>query len=169
MTMSSSWTQRDKKTWAKIDSLNFSDMKASLLGDIRTNTVLKKQAGAAPKKWVATAEIAYKRFLFVCYKYPETTIIPSFHVDAFWHKHILYTDNYIKVCDQLFGRYLHHAPDKRAAKSNKRPIGNSAAFRKSSALFLAEFGDPGHGKEAPCSTGGGGGGSPCEVRDPDRH
>jgi|GEM_PF-2999871 len=35
---------------------------------------------------------------------------PERDVDAIWHAHILFTEDYMKFCDQYFGYYLHHRP-----------------------------------------------------------
>jgi len=38
-------------------------------------------------------------------------IVPSPIVDLVWHAHILDTHAYARDCDQLFGRFIHHAPN----------------------------------------------------------
>ena len=52
----------------------------------------------------------YRMFIYLCFKYPKTTIVPTYEVDAFWHQHILNTRSYAKDCQRVFGRFLHHFP-----------------------------------------------------------
>ena len=52
----------------------------------------------------------YRRFLFLTYRYPQQTIVPSREVDQVWHTHILDTEKYRDDCDQLFGRFIDHWP-----------------------------------------------------------
>lgn len=166
--MNATWTQKDLAVWKKINAIDFADVRAFLLEEIKTNAVLKKFVPRARKKWILNAEEAYKKFLFVCYRYPEQTIVPNHTVDAFWHKHILFTKSYVTTCQEIFGRYLHHTPDSRVLKKNKRPVG-SRAYQKSMQLFSAEFGKPERGKAKDCTGGGSCGGTTCETQDPDRH
>lgn len=54
---------------------------------------------------------AYKRFLFLCWKYGnDHTIVPSSDVDKFWHHHILDTRKYLNDCMEIFGHFIHHFP-----------------------------------------------------------
>ncbi len=43
---------------------------------------------------------------------PEAHAIdePMFIIDEMWHTFILITRDYMAFCDQMFGRYIHHAP-----------------------------------------------------------
>lgn len=52
----------------------------------------------------------YRVFLFLCFQYPEKTIVPPRDVDEFWHLHILDTRNYKIDCEKIFGSFLHHFP-----------------------------------------------------------
>ena len=56
------------------------------------------------------AELWYKRFLFICLKYPEWEIVPTKEIDAIWHQHILDTRAYHDDCELALGFYLHHYP-----------------------------------------------------------
>lgn len=62
------------------------------------------------REQVDRIEIAYRRFLTLLVKYPESTIAPSKEVDKFWHGHILDTMKYADDCQQVFGYFLHHFP-----------------------------------------------------------
>jgi hypothetical protein len=54
--------------------------------------------------------VAYRQFLTLLVKHPESTIAPSKDVDKFWHGHILDTMKYAQDCQQVFGYFLHHFP-----------------------------------------------------------
>jgi len=65
-------------------------------------------------RWTANqvdeVEKFYKRFLFLSAKYPEKSLVPSKHVDAFWHQHILDTQKYYVDSITIFGKFFHHFP-----------------------------------------------------------
>lgn len=65
-------------------------------------------------------ESLYRKFLFLNWKYPLEHNVPSKEVDIFWHNHMLFTKQYVKDCDSLFGRYLHHNPDFGMKKMTKK-------------------------------------------------
>lgn len=52
----------------------------------------------------------YRRFLALCRKYPDCSIVPYGDLDTFWHYHILDTAKYAADCDDFFGYFLHHFP-----------------------------------------------------------
>ncbi len=62
------------------------------------------------REYADTMETAYKRFLTLLVKYPQTTVAPSKEIDKFWHAHILDTLKYAEDCQQVFGYFLHHFP-----------------------------------------------------------
>ncbi len=39
-------------------------------------------------------------------------------IDHMWHVFLLYTEDYMKFCDDYFGHYLHHLPDVVKVNSN---------------------------------------------------
>ena len=53
--------------------------------------------------------VCYRRFLFLTVTAGEP-IVPTLHIDDFWHAHILDTRKYMVDCDATFGFYLHHFP-----------------------------------------------------------
>ena len=111
-----------------IDSINF----ASLIDK------LVNHSGWLRSDALETCE-QYKNFLFLHKKYPEQNFPPSEDIDEFWHNHILDTNAYIKDCEMIFGRYLHHYPyfgiD---GKSNMNDLYN--AFEKTQEIYSKEFG-----------------------------
>src|ERR1700722_17839572 len=52
----------------------------------------------------------YKNFLYLGKKHPRHNLTPTLQIDEIWHAHILYTSDYHKMCEQVFGHYLHHQP-----------------------------------------------------------
>lgn len=80
----------------------------------------------------------YKNFLWLCKKYGSGALVPTRQIDEFWHNHILYTRNYQRDCQQIFGAYLHHEP----SSPDADPKGLIQAFSHTKALYLSEFNQP---------------------------
>jgi len=57
-----------------------------------------------------TTEIWYRRFHTLIWLYPNQTIVPTKHIDEFWHNHILDTEKYFQDCISLHGKFVHHFP-----------------------------------------------------------
>lgn len=52
-----------------------------------------------------------KRYLSLCSMYPTHNFhMFSKEVDNLWHTFIMHTKKYMHFCDEVAGRYLHHAP-----------------------------------------------------------
>lgn len=80
----------------------------------------------------------YKKFLFLQKKYPKIGLVPTREIDEFWHNHILYTKEYCYDCQQIFGYYLHHAPEPQIIDEKKL----IQSFLETKALYLKEFKQP---------------------------
>ncbi len=52
----------------------------------------------------------YKNFLIFKCVYPKLVFPLLPEIDEIWHQHILFTENYIRDCEQIFDSYLHHKP-----------------------------------------------------------
>ncbi|HUF80784.1 MAG TPA: hypothetical protein VMN03_06585 [Burkholderiales bacterium] len=93
------------------------------------------------REYADTMETAYKRFLTLLVKYPQTTVAPSKEIDKFWHAHILDTLKYAEDCQQVFGYFLHHFP-----YFGLRGEGDAAQLAKAGKemerLYQKEFGEP---------------------------
>lgn len=76
---------------------------------VAVNSRASRKLGWSPSK-VKRIEYLYRRFLFLCCKYPGR-IAPSDDIDAFWELHILDTKQYFKDCTRIFGFFLHHNPN----------------------------------------------------------
>lgn len=59
---------------------------------------------------VDNAIIFYRRFLYLCVKYPDTAFAPTPEVDEVWHDHILHTEKYMRDCTDIAGTFIHHTP-----------------------------------------------------------
>lgn len=110
------------------------------LGPIKVKLMDKEEGKGWTAEQVNMAEKWYKRFLFLCLKYPSKPIVPSKVIDAFWHYHILDTMKYAEDCQNIFGYFLHHFPyfgmrGDEDAKSLK------AAFVNTNGLLMSEFGE----------------------------
>ena len=83
---------------------------------------------------VEVAENHYRVFLALSYMYGNT---PAFSplADDFWHTHLLFTWDYMHMCETIFGNFLHHQPG--CAKS----VGQNEAWRiMRDSRFKAIFG-----------------------------
>ncbi len=104
----------------------------------------------------------YRRFLALCLKYPDRSIVPYGDLDIFWHYHILDTAKYAADCEAVFGYFLHHFPylgmrGPEDAENLKR------AFAETQALFQEEFGVP-YGEARTGAMASSCSGSPCGNR-----
>lgn len=71
---------------------------------------VKKENPDWDAKKLKDVENQYRGFLFVIWKYPKLRAVPSMKIDEFWHAHILYTQKYMKDCNKIYGKYIHHTP-----------------------------------------------------------
>ena len=76
------------------------------------------------------------------------TLTPSHRVDLAWHELILFTRTYQRLCEEEFGRFLHHTPGGTDAE-------NKLQFAETLRLYRERFGKPpayfwGHREEAEC-------------------
>ena len=83
----------------------------------------------------------YKRFLSLKQANPGLSLSPSELMDAVWHIHILDTKMYAKDCQEIFGRFLHHAPsyglDESQAEKSRLKQGMNRMIR----LYHQTYGD----------------------------
>jgi hypothetical protein len=77
----------------------------------------------------------YKNFLFLQKKHRTIPLVPTREIDEFWHNHILYTKNYFRDCEQIFGHYMHHEP----ASPSDNPQQLVDDFLRTKQLYLEEF------------------------------
>jgi hypothetical protein len=93
------------------------------------------------REYVEKMAIAYKRFLTLVVKHPETAVAPSKDIDKFWHGHILDTMKYAEDCERVFGYFLHHFPyfGMRGAEDAAQ---QAQADKDMHRLYEQEFGEP---------------------------
>jgi len=81
----------------------------------------------------------YKKFIMLCCKYPEESIVPTKEIDAVWHQHILDTKAYTEFCKKYFGTYLHHDPSVGiGSEESKKEL--QELFERTDLLWQSEFG-----------------------------
>lgn len=78
------------------------------LGDVRSRVA---EQGSLPESILEDAVTEYRKFLFLAAcGYRHELAMCSEAVDEVWHTHILFTEAYVRDCNQILGRYLHHKP-----------------------------------------------------------
>jgi hypothetical protein len=84
----------------------------------------------------------YRNFLYLVLKYGDEypELPPSLEIDAFWHNHILDTQQYIQDCQTIFGRYLHHYPYQ-VVDGKMTAEEAHQGFEKLQSLYQQEFGE----------------------------
>lgn len=107
----------------KIDSLSLNYIKQKF---IHRDGWLEMEADAAVEQ--------YKNFLWLHLKYPDAVLSPSLDIDLVWHEHILSTKFYLKDCEEIYGYFLHHAP-----QDVGEPL-NEEAFALMKSLYKKETG-----------------------------
>lgn len=80
----------------------------------------------------------YKNFLFLFKKHFPEALVPTRHIDEFWHNHILYTKKYTQDCLNIFGHYLHHEPAGEGEANSSELV---EQFLKTKQYYLDEFGE----------------------------
>lgn len=82
----------------------------------------------------------YIKYLTLCKENPDSAIVPSSHVDDFWHFHILDTQKYQEDCEQFMGYFLHHFPYF-GMRGKDDEANLKAAWTESCDLYTKRFGD----------------------------
>jgi hypothetical protein len=78
-------------------------------------------------------------FLTLYSLYPGQTLIPTRAIDLIWHQHILDTQSYSTDCQHLFGKIIHHLPEKEGRTWTNRSA-RLQGIRLTQALFQEHFG-----------------------------
>lgn len=83
--------------------------------------------------------LRYRQWLALKKCLPEAELVPSKDIDDFWHEHILDTRKYVRDCEDLFGRFLHHEPcDDLGDEALKE---HEAAFLNTRSIYRHVFGE----------------------------
>jgi hypothetical protein len=94
---------------AAVDALDLTDVKRKVV-----------EATGWPVRTADYAELRYRRFLCMHHLDRELILVPHLDIDAFWHQHILFTRNYARDCERLFGEFFHHNPGRGADDEAER-------------------------------------------------
>jgi hypothetical protein len=79
----------------------------------------------------------YKNFLLLVLRYPNLVLAPASDIDEVWHNHILFTREYTRDCQIIFGDYLHHAPAQNTDLEEKHAMEKAQSL--TSDLYIQEF------------------------------
>ncbi len=74
--------------------------------------------GLYTKSEINVVETEYKRYLAICFTFPEQSFPTPVKIDALWHQHILFTQDYANMCEVVADRFLHHFPFSNDGKLN---------------------------------------------------
>jgi len=112
--------------------------------------VLKEQpTWTMERATVAAGE--YRKWLVLCAITPEMRLgMCSTDVDEIWHAHILFTRDYMRCCNAMAGRYLHHQP---TSDEEKATGGNTSSIVMTKKALKGVFG---HVSPVWSRAGGGG-------------
>lgn len=109
--------------------------------------------GVFERAEIDSAEIEYRRYITLCFEYPNIVMPLSKMLDNFWHAHILFTKDYTNMCFKAGGYYLHHLPGIPGKQKSALRICDSDLK-----LYRLAFGEPdprfwaSHGDCRPCDT-----------------
>lgn len=85
-------------------------------------------------------ELEYKRFLAMGFVVTDEKRYPvSANVDPFWHTHMIFSHDYIKMCARLGGQYIHHVP---AVTAEAKARLCNAYSDNTIPLYREAFGEP---------------------------
>lgn len=152
---------------SQAQAFNFEDSQALVQKDVELIAAIEKVAkldfSMLNRKFIEEygwttefcleVEDLYRKFLALNMRYADKKICPTGPVDEYWHAHILDTHAYVRDCDTLFGKFLHHFPYFGMRGPEDR-TNLEAAFEESLDLFVMHFGvDPTAGdiKARSCS------------------
>jgi hypothetical protein len=93
-----------------------------------------------PSDKVIETEAIYKDWLVLHAVYDENiALAPNEDLDDYWHMHILDTQKYMKDCQHVFGKYLHHYPYFGLTEVETQDLLNRG-YELTQELFLLHFG-----------------------------
>lgn len=68
------------------------------------------KTGVYAQAEIDDVEAEYKKYIAMCAAHPGEFIPVALKLDAFWHQHILFTQDYTAMSEKVVGRYIHHRP-----------------------------------------------------------
>jgi hypothetical protein len=111
------------------------------LDSIKVKLMHKESGEGWSLEQANAVEFEYRRFLCIIKLFPDAQTAPLLAVDTFWHYHILDTMKYAADCEQIFGYFLHHSPDKGLRSEDDEAVHNRSGARMQE-LYEATFGEP---------------------------
>lgn len=101
-------------------------MTAVALGLAQFAAQIDKNFVVVREKYERDGFTEYDKDLAILYDYLKKTVsskeslpVPSQAVDNIWHNLILDTKEYPKLCNEFFGRFIHHVPNKTETRLQK--------------------------------------------------
>lgn len=91
----------------------------------------------------------YERFLLLVQKHWDEHLAPTKAIDRVWHLHMLHPRAYLADCIRLFGDVLDHDGGFGSTAAEAPVL--AATFARTSALWLAEFGELYVGSSVACT------------------
>ena len=125
------------ETKAKLDELSSEDLsflEEQLAWKDHYAPELAHEAVEEYRKWIAI-QVAVSDPLFSLSYFEgreHRPGMPSRHVDAAWHRHILFTREYQDFCTRIAGRMIHHRP---CTRQNITSMDSRSSLRAYSVLF----------------------------------
>ena len=89
-------------TYKLIDQLDLDPIKVKLMDS--------EEGYGWSRALADTVERQYRQFLKLLASHSSESVVPTQHIDKFWHAHILDTHKYAEDCQNIFGRFIHHFP-----------------------------------------------------------
>ena len=83
-----------------------------------------------------------KRFLVLCALHPEKRYGMRGDLDRFWHTFMIYSREYTAFCEQIAGRYIHHAPEGPASVSPEEAKSSLRSYQLTLTDYEREFAEP---------------------------
>lgn len=122
------------------DKLKFSDLIAKM-ARVDFSPIVRYLQRKDKNHWTeekALSELEnFKVFLALC-GIAGFPVVPTKDIDEVWHACILHTSFYMRLCNLLFGKYIHHRPSdgtKKVKRNNRRNFKQTAVlFKKLSGL-----------------------------------
>jgi hypothetical protein len=84
------------------------------------------------------SELRYRRFLCLHLLDRTLPLAPPDDIDAWWHQHILFTREYARDCQRLFGEFLHHNP---ASDTDEDAELMAEAYARTARFYREAFGE----------------------------
>lgn len=131
--------QRPMKRASSFDSSLESRVQALWAWDLKRIKDCCKRRYDYSDDYLQSIEREYKRYLELRLRYRALNMPMADPVDPMWHEHILFSPDYRKMCDAVFGRYLDHKP----YETTEEFEGLRSAYESNTlGMYSKHFGEP---------------------------